>query len=95
MNRETEIRKRRGTRVLLIVLAIWGLAVVVAAQTEIYKAIYPLVLASIIALGYQPHHGVRPSAPSHRDRTQSRGFPRRCRAETGTALLAEPLIKSQ
>jgi hypothetical protein len=51
MNRETEIRKRRGTRVLLIVLAIWGLAVVVAAQTEIYKAIYPLVLASIIALG--------------------------------------------
>jgi hypothetical protein len=51
MNRETEIRKRRGTRVLLIVLAIWGLAVVVAAQTGIYKAIYPLVLASIIALG--------------------------------------------
>ena len=51
MDWETEIRKHRGTRVLLIVLAIWGLAIVVAAQTGIYKAIYPLVLASIIALG--------------------------------------------
>ena len=52
MNRETEIRKRRGTRVLLTVLAIWGLAVVVAAQTGIYKAIYPLVLA-YHRLGYR------------------------------------------
>jgi hypothetical protein len=32
-------------------LAIWGLAVVVAAETGAYKAIYPLVLAPIIALG--------------------------------------------
>jgi hypothetical protein len=51
MDPEIETRIRRGTRVLLIVLAIWGLAVVVAAETGAYKAIYPLVLAPIIALG--------------------------------------------
>jgi hypothetical protein len=51
MDREIEIRKRRGTRVLLTVLAIWGLAVAVAAQIGVYKAIYPLLLAPIIALG--------------------------------------------
>jgi len=51
MDQEIEARMRRGTRVLLIVLAIWGLAVVVAAETGAYKAIYPLVLAPIIALG--------------------------------------------
>jgi hypothetical protein len=51
MDREIELRKLRETRVLLIVLAIWGLAVAIAAQTGVYKAIYPLVLAPIIALG--------------------------------------------
>jgi hypothetical protein len=51
MDREIEIRKRRGTRVLLTVLAIWGLAVAVAAQAGVYRAIYPLLLAPIIALG--------------------------------------------
>jgi hypothetical protein len=51
MDREIETRIRRGTRVLLIALAIWGVAVVVAAETGAYKAIYPLVLAPIIALG--------------------------------------------
>jgi hypothetical protein len=51
MDRETEIRKRRGTRVLLNVLAIWGLAVAVAAQAGVYRAIYPLLIAPLIALG--------------------------------------------
>jgi hypothetical protein len=51
MDREIEIRKRHGTRVLLTVLAIWGLAVAIAAQTGVYSAIYPLLLAPIIALG--------------------------------------------
>jgi hypothetical protein len=51
MDREIDIRKRRGTRVLLTVLAIWGLAVAVAAQTGVYSAIYPLLLAPIIAFG--------------------------------------------
>jgi hypothetical protein len=51
MDREIEIRKRRGTRVLLTVLAIWGLAVAVAAQAGVYRTIYPLLLAPIIALG--------------------------------------------
>ena len=49
MDQEIEIRKRRGTRVLLTVLAAWGLAV--AAETGVYRAIYPLLLAPIIALG--------------------------------------------
>ncbi len=51
MDREIESRKRRGTRVLLSVLLIWGLAVAVAAEAGIYRAIYPLLLAPIIALG--------------------------------------------
>jgi hypothetical protein len=51
MDQNIEIRKRRGTRVLLTVLAIWGLAVAVAAETGVYSAIYPLLLAPIIALG--------------------------------------------
>lgn len=50
MDREIE-RKRRGTRVLLTVLAIWGLVVAIAAQTGVYSAIPPLLLAPIIALG--------------------------------------------
>jgi hypothetical protein len=51
MSREVEIRKRRGTRVLLRVLAIWGLAVATAAETNIFRAINPRFLPIIIALG--------------------------------------------
>jgi hypothetical protein len=51
MDREIEIRKRRGTRVLLTVLAIWGFGVVVASETGLYSAIAPLLLAPVIALG--------------------------------------------
>jgi hypothetical protein len=51
MDREIDTRIRRGTRVLLTILAIWGLAVVIAAQTGVYRAIDPLVLAPVIALG--------------------------------------------
>lgn len=32
MDQKIEINKRRGTRVLLSVLAVWGLGVVVAAE---------------------------------------------------------------
>jgi hypothetical protein len=45
MDQEIEIRIRRGTRVLLTILAIWGVAVALAAQTGLLRAIYPLVLA--------------------------------------------------
>jgi hypothetical protein len=51
MDREVDARKRRGTRVLLSLLAFWGLAVVVAAETGVYRAISPLLLAPIIVLG--------------------------------------------
>jgi hypothetical protein len=51
MIKKTEIDTRRGTRVLLSVLAIWGLAVVYAAETGVYGAFPPLFLAVIIALG--------------------------------------------
>jgi hypothetical protein len=51
MDQDIEIRRRRGTRVLLTVLAIWGLAVAAAAELGVYRAIYPLALAPIIALG--------------------------------------------
>jgi hypothetical protein len=51
MDREIEARKRHGTRVLLIVLAIWGLGVVVAAETGLYSAVSPFLLAPVIALG--------------------------------------------
>jgi hypothetical protein len=51
MNQEIEIGKRRGTTVLLSVLAIWGLAVAVAAEAGVYRAIQPLLLAPIIVLG--------------------------------------------
>ena len=51
MNRELELCKRHGTRVLLIVVAIWGLAVAVAAEAGAFGAIYPLMLAALIALG--------------------------------------------
>jgi hypothetical protein len=51
MDQETESRKSRGTRVLLTVLAIWGLAVAVAANTGVYSAVDPLLLAPVISLG--------------------------------------------
>jgi len=51
MEWEIEIQKRSGTRILLSVLAIWGLAVAVAAEAGVYRAISPLLLAGIIALG--------------------------------------------
>jgi hypothetical protein len=40
-----------GTRVLLSVLAVWGLAVVAAAGTGVYSAMPPLLIAPLIALG--------------------------------------------
>jgi hypothetical protein len=51
MERDVELIKQRGTRVLLVVLAAWGLAVAFAAEAGIYRAIPPLILAPIIALG--------------------------------------------
>jgi hypothetical protein len=51
MERDVELIKQRGTRILLVALAAWGLAVVFAAEAEIYSAIPPLFLAAIIALG--------------------------------------------
>ena len=51
MNQEIEIRKRRGAPILLTVLALWGVAVAAAAETGLYHAIYPLLVAAIIALG--------------------------------------------
>jgi hypothetical protein len=51
MDHEIEIRKRQGTKVLLIALAIWGLAVIAAAETGLYSAVSPLLLAPVIALG--------------------------------------------
>jgi hypothetical protein len=49
--REMKIRRRRGTRVLLSVLIVWGLAVVIAAETGLFRALPPLLLAPLIALG--------------------------------------------
>jgi hypothetical protein len=51
MHQEIEIRKRHGTRVLLSVLAIWGLAVAVAAEAGVYRTFQPLLLAPCIGLG--------------------------------------------
>ncbi|WP_395068073.1 hypothetical protein [Paraburkholderia silvatlantica] len=51
MNQIVEIQRNSGTRVLLSVLAVWGAAVVVAAGTGVYRAVYPLWLAGLIALG--------------------------------------------
>jgi hypothetical protein len=51
MERDVELIKQRGTRILLVVLAAWGLAVAFAAEAGIYSAIPPLFLATIIALG--------------------------------------------
>ena len=51
MDREIETRKSRGTVILLAVLAVWGVAVAVAAETGIYSSVYPLLLAGFIPLG--------------------------------------------
>lgn len=51
MDRELKRRKSRGTRILLVALIAWGLAVAVAAEAGIFRAVYPLLLAPIIALG--------------------------------------------
>ncbi|MBB2926291.1 hypothetical protein [Paraburkholderia silvatlantica] len=51
MNQIVEIQKNSGTRVLLSVLAVWGAAVGAAAGTGVYRVIYPLWLAGLIALG--------------------------------------------
>jgi hypothetical protein len=51
MNWEVENRKRRGTRALLGVLAVWGLAVAVAVETGVFSAIYPRLLTPLIGLG--------------------------------------------
>lgn len=47
----TDDLKRRGTRILLSVLAVWGLAVITASGTGLYRSLPPLLLASVIALG--------------------------------------------
>jgi hypothetical protein len=66
MDHEFELRKRNGTRVLLIVLAAWGLAVVFAAESGLFGAMPGLALAPLIALGiaipitvYAMSHGFR------------------------------------
>jgi hypothetical protein len=51
MNQARNVDVVHGTRVLLGVLAIWGIAVCVAAETGIYSVIPPLLLAPLIALG--------------------------------------------
>ena len=51
MDREHEIDKRRGTRVLLGALAVWGLVVAVAAEADVYGHMPPLLIAVVIALG--------------------------------------------
>lgn len=51
MDQPIETQKSRGTRVLLGVLLVWGLAVAVAAEFGIFRAVYPLRLAGLIALG--------------------------------------------
>jgi len=51
MNQNPGIRKSRATLILLSILALWGLAVAVAAQTGLYGVIPPLLLAPLIALG--------------------------------------------
>ncbi|RBB42304.1 hypothetical protein DPV79_03640 [Burkholderia reimsis] len=65
MNQIVEIRKNGGTG-LLGVLIVWGLAVAAAAEAGVYRAIYPLGLACLIALGivapvavYSMSRGVR------------------------------------
>jgi hypothetical protein len=51
MTQEIEVHKRRGTVILLGILAIWGLGVAIAAETGIYQAMPPLLIAPLITLG--------------------------------------------
>jgi hypothetical protein len=51
MEHDIAARTRRGHIVLLTVLAIWGLAVAIAALTGLFSGVYPLLLAGLIALG--------------------------------------------
>jgi hypothetical protein len=51
MNQAGYVDKAHGTRVLLSVLAIWGVAVCVAAETGVYAAMSALMIAPLIALG--------------------------------------------
>jgi hypothetical protein len=51
MSQVVEVQKRIGTGVLLAVLIVWGLAVAFAAEAGVYRALYPLWLAGLIALG--------------------------------------------
>lgn len=51
MSQTIEIPKRSETRVLLGILIVWGLAVVIAAEVGAFRAVYPLWLAGLIALG--------------------------------------------
>jgi hypothetical protein len=51
MNQIGNVDKAHGTRVLLGVLAVWGVAVCIAAETGVYSSMPALLLAPIIALG--------------------------------------------
>lgn len=51
MSQVIEMRKSGGTRILLGVLIVWALAVAAAAEVGVYRAVYPLWLAGLIALG--------------------------------------------
>jgi len=51
MGNEVAIKKLQGTSTLSIVLLIWGVCVIIAAQTGLFRAISPLLLAPVIALG--------------------------------------------
>jgi len=51
MSQKHEIDTRAGSRLLLGVLAIWGLMVAVAAEVGVYRAIYPPLIGPIVALG--------------------------------------------
>jgi len=48
---QTDDLKRRGNGILLTVVAVWGLGVVAASETGLYRSLPPLLLASVIALG--------------------------------------------
>ena len=45
MSQTIEIPKARWTRILLGALIVWGLAVAIAAEAGIFRAVYPLLLA--------------------------------------------------
>jgi hypothetical protein len=51
MNDDTLIDTRRGTRILLGVVAAWGLAVAASAAAGLYQAIHPPLMAPLVALG--------------------------------------------